>query len=122
MGRTSERDVARNRRKAHIRKKVRGDAERPRLCVFRSTNHVYAQIIDDVRGHTLVAASTLSPELKEHTGHGGNVTAAREVGLLVAKKAIEAGVTAVCFDRNGYLYHGCVKALADGAREGGLNF
>ena len=81
MGRTSERDVARNRRKAHIRKKVRGDAERPRLCVFRSANHVYAQIIDDVRGHTLVAASTLSPELKEHTGHGGNVTAAREVGL-----------------------------------------
>jgi len=122
MGRTSERDVARNRRKAHIRKKVRGDAERPRLCVFRSTNHVYAQIIDDVSGHTLVAASTLSPELKEHTGHGGNVTAAREVGLLVAKLAIGAGVTAVCFDRNGYLYHGCVKALADGAREGGLNF
>jgi len=122
MGRTSERHLARIRRRAHIRKTVRGSAERPRLCVFRSANHMYAQIIDDTTGSTLVAASTLSPELKELEGHRGNQAAAREVGLLVARKATEKGISAVCFDRNGFLYHGCIKALADGAREGGLNF
>lgn len=122
MSKTNPSFVARQRRKAHIRKTVRGSAERPRLCVFRSANHIYAQVIDDVTGTTLAAASTLSPELKELEGHKGNRGAAAKVGALVALKAKEAGVERVAFDRNGFLYHGRIKALADAAREAGLEF
>lgn len=113
--------VARVRRKAHIRKKLRGSAERPRLCVFRSAQHIYVQLIDDTRGVTLVSASSLA-DLTEHEGHRGNSDAAKLVGELVGRRALDAGVTAVCFDRNGFLYHGRVKALADGARSVGLDF
>jgi large subunit ribosomal protein L18 len=122
MSKTNERAVGRLRRKAHIRKTVQGSAERPRLSVFRTSSHIYAQVIDDVAGHTLVAASTLSPELKDHPGHRGNVEAAKKVGQLVAQKALAAGISEVCFDRGGFLYHGRVKALADAAREAGLQF
>lgn len=122
MGKTSTTVLARLRRKVAIRKRIFGSSERPRLTVFRSANHIYAQIIDDTTGHTLVAASTRSPELKELEGHRGNVAAAVAVGKLIASKALAANVGQVVFDRNGYLYHGRVKALADAAREGGLNF
>jgi len=122
MAKTNQRDMGRRRRKLHIRKVVRGSAERPRLCVFRSAGHIYAQVIDDTAGRTVAAASTLSPELREMEGGRGNVEAAKKVGRLIAEKAVAAGVETVCFDRNGFLYHGRVKALADAAREAGLKF
>lgn len=122
MSKTNIRDVARRRRKMHIKKRVRGSSERPRLCVFRSARHIYAQIIDDTSGRTVAAASTLSSELGDAEGHLGNRDAAAKVGGLIAARAIEAGVEQVCFDRNGYLYHGRVKALADAARGAGLKF
>jgi large subunit ribosomal protein L18 len=102
-----------------IRKKVSGTAERPRLAVFRSLNHIYAQVIDDVNGKTLAAASTTEKELKG--GTGGNIEAAVKVGKTVAERALAAGVSTVVFDRGGYLYHGRVKALLDATREAGLN-
>ncbi|MDQ6478521.1 50S ribosomal protein L18 [Dyadobacter sp. LHD-138] len=109
----------RQRLKYHIRKKVKGSAERPRLSVFRSNTSIYAQIIDDIQGVTLVSASTLDlGDRKENS----NVEAALLVGKKIAEKAQAAGILAVVFDRNGYLYHGKVKALAEGAREGGLKF
>ena len=116
----SERE-ARSRRHRRIRKKVCGNPERPRFSVFRSLNHIYAQIIDDFRGNTIVSASSLE---REFTGerHRGNVVAAKKVGELIAKRAMEKGVTRVVFDRGGYLYHGRIKALADSAREAGLDF
>ena len=110
------------KRKERVRKKIRGTPERPRLSVFRSARHIYAQIIEDVNGRTLVAASTLSGELKDGLKSSGNVEAARAVGVLVAKKALEKGIKKVVFDRNGFRYHGRVKALAEAAREGGLEF
>lgn len=112
------------RKKRHlvVRKKVFGTAERPRLDVFRSLNNIYAQIINDDEGVTLVSASTLDKELKESIGYGGNKESAKAVGQLVAKKAIEAGIKHVVFDRGGYIYHGRVKELADAAREEGLEF
>ena len=116
------REELRHRRRLRVRKKVFGTPERPRLNVFRSLCHMYAQIIDDTRGVTLVAASTLSPELKGTLARTGNVEAARAVGELLAKKALEKGIRRVVFDRAGYLYHGRVKALAEGARAGGLEF
>lgn len=122
MAKTSEKLLARRRRKMHIRKMLRSAVGRHRLCVFRSASHIYAQVIDDKAGHTVAAASTLSPELRDMEGHRGNVAAARRVGALLAEKAKAAGVEKVVFDRNGYLYHGRVKALADAAREAGLNF
>jgi len=109
----------RQRLKYHIRKKVKGSAERPRLSVFRSNTSIYAQIIDDIQGITLVSASTL--DLGERKA-SSNVEAALAVGKKIAEKAQAAGILAVVFDRNGYLYHGKVKALAEGAREGGLKF
>jgi len=112
----------RERRRKRIRKKVFGTPERPRLCVFRSLNHIYAQIIDDTRGHTLVSASTLDKELKNLPGHKGNKEFAKKVGELIAERALKLGITKVVFDRAGYKYHGCVKALADAARERGLQF
>ena len=103
-----------------IRRKVRGSEQRPRLAVFRSLNHIYAQVIDDDKGHTVAAAS--SAEKKAGIGTGGNIGGAKEVGKLIAQRAKDKGVTKVVFDRGGYLYHGRVKALADAAREGGLEF
>jgi len=102
-----------------IRKKVSGTAERPRLAVFRSLNHIYAQVIDDVSGKTLAAASTTEKDLKGKTG--GNIEAAQKVGKSIAERALAAGVSNVVFDRGGYLYHGRVKALLDATREAGLN-
>lgn len=113
-------NVARLARHARVRKKISGTPERPRLCVFRSLKNIYAQIIDDTTGKTLVAASTLDKDLKG--SYGGNKDAAKAVGVSVAKKAAAAGITKVVFDRGGYVYHGRVAALAEGAREGGLEF
>jgi large subunit ribosomal protein L18 len=111
------------RRKARVRRAIRKAANgRPRLSVFRSSKQIYAQIIDDERGHTVAAASTLEKDLKGNLKTGADVNAAKEVGRLVAERAKAAGVTQVVFDRSGYLYHGRVKALADAAREGGLDF
>ena len=110
------------RRHRRVRKKVFGTPERPRLCVFRSLNHIYAQIIDDTNGHTLVTASTLDKELRELPGHKGNKEFAKKVGELIAERAIQLGINKVVFDRAGYKYHGCVKALADAARQKGLQF
>ena len=111
---------ARIKRHYRIRNKISGTSQRPRLSVFRSLNNIYAQLIDDVEGVTLASASTLSPEFGKK--YGGNVEAAKEIGLLIAKKAAEKGITSVVFDRSGYVYHGRVAALAEGAREGGLQF
>ena len=115
----NKRDL-RQKRKARIRFKVSGSSERPRLSVYRSLNHIYAQVIDDATGKTLVAASTLSSELKD--GKGKKRDLAKEVGKLVAKKCQAAQIAAVVFDRNGFNYHGRVAAVAEGAREGGLKF
>ena len=115
----NERRLARH---ARVRKDVFGTPGRPRLCVYRSLKNISAQIIDDVNGKTLVAASSLEKELKAELAYGGNKDAAKAVGAAVAKKALAAGIETVCFDRGGYLYHGRVKELADGAREAGLKF
>lgn len=116
------REMARLKRKKRIRKKLQGTDERPRLCIFRSDKHIYAQIVQDDRGVTLVAASTLSPEYREQEKEGGKVGAAKRVGELIARKAQQQGITKVVFDRNGYIYHGRVQALADAARQAGLEF
>jgi len=116
------RNVARLRKHVRVRKKLSGTAERPRLNVFRSLNHVYAQIIDDTAGVTLVSASTLDCTIKDKIKFGGNIEAATLVGKLVAEKAVDKGIKLVVFDRGGYLYHGRVKALAEAAREAGLEF
>ena len=110
---------ARLHRHKRVRGKISGTAARPRLNVFRSTNHIYAQLIDDVKGVTLAAASTLD---KDFDGNGGNKEAAKKVGELSAKRAAEKGISEVVFDRGGYIFHGRVKELAEGAREGGLKF
>ena len=115
----TDRKLERTRRHARVRTKVSGTAERPRLCVYRSNTNLYAQIIDDVAGNTLVAASTLDKEVKTKKS---NVEAAKEVGALIAKKAVAKNIKTVVFDRGGYIYHGVVKALAEAAREGGLEF
>ncbi|MBX5435842.1 MAG: 50S ribosomal protein L18 [Alicyclobacillaceae bacterium] len=117
-----DRNAARKRRHRRVRKRVSGTPERPRLNVFRSNKHIYAQVIDDVAGHTLVSASTLDKEIASEISSGSTVEAARKVGQLVAKRALEKGLKAVVFDRGGYLYHGRVQALAEAAREAGLEF
>jgi len=117
-----EKKLARSKRKTRVRGRVKGSSERPRLNVFRSLKHIYAQAIEDTTGKTLVSASTTSPELKGSFRHGGNVEAAKKVGELIAKKCLEKGIQKVVFDRNGYLYHGRVKALAEAARASGLIF
>lgn len=122
MGKTAEERLARLRRHRRVRKKVFGTPEKPRLSIFRSTNHIYAQVIDDTNGVTLVSASTLDTELKSEITTGGNIGAAEKVGELVAKRALEKNIDQVVFDRGGFLYHGRVKALADAAREAGLKF
>jgi large subunit ribosomal protein L18 len=114
---------AEDRRKARVRRAIRKAANgRPRLSVFRSSKQIYAQVIDDERGTTLAAASSLEKDMRDKLKSGGNVDAAKEVGRMIAERASAAGVTSVVFDRSGYLYHGRVKALADAAREGGLSF
>jgi len=110
------------KRHRSIRVKLSGTAECPRLAVYRSTKHIYAQIIDDVNKVTLASASSIDKELKEKLAHGGNIDAAKVVGETVAKRALKAGVNDVVFDRGGFLYHGRIQALADAAREAGLNF
>lgn len=115
------RDITRKQRQLRVRKKTHGTAERPRLNVFRSLKHIHAQIIDDDKGITLVAASTLDPALRDSV-KGANIDCAESVGELIAKKALEKGITTVTFDRAGYKYHGRVKALADAARKAGLDF
>jgi large subunit ribosomal protein L18 len=113
----------RARIKVHIRKNVTGTPERPRLTVFRSLKHVYAQIIDDTAKKTIIAVSDISKDVKgDFSGVKGQMNISKKVGELIAKKAVAANITQVVFDRNGYLYHGVVKAMADGAREGGLKF
>lgn len=110
------------RRHRRVRKKVGGTAERPRLAVFRSNHHIYAQVIDDERQHTLVAASTLETSLKSELKSGSNCDASASVGKLIAQRSLEKGISKVVFDRGGNLYHGRVKALAEAAREAGLDF
>lgn len=110
------------RRRHHVRKTLSGTAERPRLAVFRSDKHIYAQIIDDLGGRTLAAASTAQVDVRGELKNGGNIEAARRVGKAIAQKALAVGVKAVAFDRGGRRYHGRIKALADAAREGGLSF
>ncbi len=116
-----QRDVIRKRVHVRIREKMSGTPERPRLNVYRSLNHIYTQLIDDENGVTLASASTLGKKTEEKTS-GGNVAAAQAVGKLIAERAQEMGVKRVVFDRGGYLYHGRIKALADAAREAGLEF
>ena len=120
--RTNKLVVARQRRQARVRRRVRGSDERPRLSVFRSNKHVYAQVVSDGSGKTLLAVSTLTADLKGQLKKTGDVGAAKEVGLMIARRCKEKGITRVVFDRNGFLYHGRVRAIAEGAREGGLEF
>ncbi|NLN64997.1 MAG: 50S ribosomal protein L18 [Clostridiaceae bacterium] len=122
MIKLQDKNKIRLRKHARVRKKISGTAERPRLCVFRSAKHIYAQVIDDATGKTLTAASTLDEAVKGKLSYTGNKGAAHEVGKLIGTKAIEQGIKQVVFDRGGYLYHGRVKELADGAREAGLEF
>lgn len=122
MLKLSSRDVTRRRIHLRIRKKAGRHASWPRLNVFRSLNHIYAQVVDDRAGHTLVSASSLDREVKESLKTGGNIAAAKRVGQVIAARAKAAGIEQVVFDRGGYAYHGRVKALADAAREGGLKF
>ncbi len=117
-----DRNEARQRRHLRIRRSLRGTQERPRLSVFRSLAHIYAQVIDDRAGQTLVAASSRDPEIRAQAGTAKKAEAGRMVGQLIARRAQEKGVRRVVFDRGGYLYHGRVKAVAEGAREGGLEF
>jgi large subunit ribosomal protein L18 len=114
--------VGRERRKLRIRTKISGSAERPRLTVFRSARHIYAQVVDDTAGKTLASASTLSRDLKSTLTEDDKTAAAKKVGALLAKMCLEKKIDKVVFDRNGYLYHGRIKALADAAREAGLKF
>lgn len=117
--RTSQKQIIRFKHKKRIRSKLFGTTERPRLVVFRSNSNIYAQLVDDVKAHTVAAASTVEKELIKA---GANIDGAKLVGQLIAKRAQAKGVKAVVFDRGGYLYHGKIKALADAAREAGLNF
>lgn len=113
---------ARQRRRERIRKTVHGTAAKPRLSVYKSLSHIYAQIIDDTSGKTIIAASTAEKDANDGLKHGGNVEAAKKVGARIAARALDKNIKQVVFDRGGYQYHGCVKALADAAREKGLNF
>lgn len=122
MNVATKRRQARLKRQARVRRKVCGTSERPRLCIFRSAKHIYAQIIEDTTGTTLVSASTLCKEVAEELKGTGNIDAAKAVGTAVAKKALAKDIKEVVFDRNGFLYHGRIKGLADAAREAGLSF
>ena len=115
-------DISRQRRKIRVRKKVRGTDQRPRVCVFRSNKHIYAQVISDSQGKTLAAVSSLSEGLADQLKNSKGVDATKQVGVALAKVCKEKKISRVVFDRNGFIYHGRVKAVADGAREGGLDF
>jgi large subunit ribosomal protein L18 len=119
---SEQRRIARVRRHARVRAKIKGTPSRPRLCVFRSLNHVYAQVIDDTAGHTLAAASTIDPELRSKLDGKAKTERSAFVGTLIASRTLNQGVTQVAFDRGGRKYHGRVKALAEAARKGGLKF
>ena len=119
MIKKTDRKLERTRRHIRVRTKISGTAERPRLCIYRSNSNIYAQIIDDVAGNTLVSASTLDKEVKTKQS---NIEAAKEVGALIAKRAAAKNIKTVVYDRSGYVYHGIVKELAEAAREGGLKF
>ncbi|MGD8251323.1 MAG: 50S ribosomal protein L18 [Desulfobacterales bacterium] len=122
MGQMNARTEARLKRKRRIRKKILGTPERPRLTIFRSARHIYAQLIDDTNGSTIASASSLDKSVKEGQAFDSKKSQAVQIGKLVAERAITKGVKKVVFDRNGYLYHGRVKAISDGAREAGLEF
>ena len=122
MLKKADKNANRLQRHKRVRRKITGTTQRPRLCVFRSSNNIYAQIIDDTNRVTLVAASSLDEAVKGAVNHGGNKEAAKMVGEMIAKRAIEKGITEVVFDRGGYLYHGRVQVLAEAAREAGLKF
>ncbi len=115
-------ETRRLRRQRHVRKRLHGTVERPRLAIFRSSKHIYAQVVNDDNGTTLASASTLDASVKAELAYGGNKAAATAVGKLVAERAKEAGIDKICFDRRSYKYHGRVQALADAAREAGLQF
>jgi large subunit ribosomal protein L18 len=117
----SQKSNSRLKRKIRVRKKIKGVSDRPRLNIFKSAKHIYAQLIDDTNGSTLATASTLDGAVKEELNYTGNI-AAKKVGASIAKVALEKGIVRVVFDRNGFLYHGRIKALADAARENGLSF
>ena len=122
MDKAKRKRLARQHRHIRVRKRVQGTLERPRLCVFRSLSHIYAQIIDDAQGHTLVAATTLEADMQAELGGKDKKGQAKVVGQVLARRALAAGIRQVVFDRGGYLYHGRIKAIAEGAREGGLEF
>ena len=122
MLKKADKNANRLQRHKRERRKITGTTQRPRFCVFRSSNNIYAQIIDDANRVTLTAASSLDAEVKGAVNHGGNKEAAKMVGAMIAKRAIEKGITEVVFDRGGYLYHGRVQVLAEAAREAGLKF
>ena len=115
-------EARRQRRQHRVRKRLFGTPERPRLAIFRSSKHIYAQVINDIDAKTLASASTLDPEIRGQHAYGGNKTAAAVVGRVVAERAKQAGVDKICFDRRSYKYHGRVQALAEAAREAGLQF
>ena len=122
MGSSDVKQKARLKRKKRIKKKVVGTPTRPRLSVFRSKKHIYAQIIDDSRGHTLAAASSMEKAAKDYPEHNNKISVAAYIGKLIAERAVGKGIKQIVFDRNGFLYHGRVKAVSDGAREAGLEF
>lgn len=122
MGKTAQKTLIRRKRQVRVRKKVQGTPERPRLNVFRSAKHIYAQLIDDSRGVTVAAASSLTEGVVQDDVYTGNKTSAALVGTAIAKVALAKGIQSVVFDRNGFLYHGRIQALAEAAREAGLNF
>ena len=127
LNKAGKREQARKRRQVRVRKKVRGTPAAPRLSVFKSAKHIYAQLIDDIHGQTLAAVSSLSPSFRERAHvvektSGGNINGAKIVGALLAELALAKGITRVVFDRNGFLYHGRVQGVAEGARTGGLQF
>ena len=122
MGTENKKQVARIKRQQRVRKKIKGTADRPRLSVFRSAKHIYAQIIDDTEGRTLVACSSTEEAFKSLDAPESKCNAANTVGKMIAERAKEKGIEAVVFDRNGFLYHGRIKAVSDGAREAGLKF
>jgi len=119
---TKDKAEARLRRKKRIRKKVNGSQEKPRLCVYKSLSQIYVQLIDDSHGKVLTGISTLNKDLRPQIKYGGNIEAAKKIGDCIGKKAIEMGITKIIFDRNGFKYHGRIKALAEAAREAGLIF
>jgi large subunit ribosomal protein L18 len=122
MSTTNPKQVARLKRQKRIRKRTRGTTQRPRLCVFRSARHIYAQVIDDTLGQTLAAASSMEADVRQRSDFESKVALATHIGKLIAERAQEKGVKQVVFDRNGFLYHGRIKAVSEGARESGLDF